>query len=173
MTSRDRREQPYRGKTPIRTGEVIPSPFPSESLPVRRDVPEGEMPSDGKQEPVQGLYIISVAARLLAMHPQTLRKYERAGLIHPPRTIGKLRLYSEQDIARLKLIKHLVDDLGMNLAGVELVLDLLSRISQARQRIAALEAQRDFRRVVTQEFDRMLQLLDVAMDNLDLPKEME
>ena len=170
MTSRDRREQPYRGKTPTRTSEVIPSPFPSESLPVRRDVPEGEIPS---QEPVEGLYIISVAARLLAMHPQTLRKYERAGLIHPPRTIGKLRLYSEQDIARLKLIKHLVDDLGMNLAGVELVLDLLGRISQARQRIAALEAQRDFRRAVTQEFDRMLQLLDVAMENLDLPRERE
>ena len=173
MTGRTRREQPYRGKTPSRTGEVIPSPFPSESLPMPRDVPTGKIPGEGNQEPVQGLYIISVAARLLAMHPQTLRKYERAGLIHPPRTIGKLRLYSEQDIARLKLIKHLVDDLGMNLAGVELVLDLLGRISQARQRIAALEAQRDFRRVVAQEFDWMLQLLDVAIENLDVPRDME
>ena len=173
MTGRTRREQPYRGKTPSRTGEVIPSPFPGESLPMRRDAPAEEIPNDGNQEPVQGLYIISVAARLLAMHPQTLRKYERAGLIHPPRTIGKLRLYSEQDIARLKLIKHLVDDLGMNLAGVELVLDLLGRISQARQRIAALEAQRDSRSVVAQEFDRMLQLLDVAMENLDFPRKME
>ena len=173
MTSRTRREQPYRAKTPSRTSEVIPSPFPGESLPMRRDVPEGKIPSEGNQKPVEGLYIISVAARLLAMHPQTLRKYERAGLIRPPRTIGKLRLYSEQDIARLKLIKHLVDDLGMNLAGVELVLDLLGRIRQARQRIAALEAQRDFRTVVAQDFDRMLQLLDVAMESLDLPREME
>ena len=148
MTSETRKEQPHSEKATGRTGEVV-------------------------QEPVEGLYIISVAARLLAMHPQTLRKYERAGLIHPPRTIGKLRLYSEQDIARLKLIKHLVDDLGMNLAGVELVLDLLGRISQAKQRIAALEAQRDFRRVVAQEFDRMLQLLDVAMDKMDFPREVK
>ena len=173
MTSRTRREQPYRGKAASRTSEIIPSPFSGNSLPVRSDVQEGKIPGEGNQEPVEGLYIISVAARLLAMHPQTLRKYERAGLIHPPRTIGKLRLYSEQDIARLKLIKHLVDDLGMNLAGVELVLDLLGRISQARQRIAALEAQRDFRRVVAQEFDWMLQLLDVAIENLDVPRDME
>ena len=170
MTGRTRREQPHREKAPGHTGETIPPPFPGESLPVRSDTHQGETSDKCSQEPVQGLYIISVAARLLAMHPQTLRKYERAGLIHPPRTIGKLRLYSEQDIARLKLIKHLVDDLGMNLAGVELVLDLLGRISQARQRIAALEAQRDFGRVVAQEFDRMLQLLDVAMDNMDFPE---
>ncbi len=173
MTNRIRREQPYRGKPPGQASEAIPSQFPGESLPMRRGMQEGEIPSEGNQEPVEGLYIISVAARLLAMHPQTLRKYERAGLIHPPRTIGKLRLYSEQDITRLRLIKHLVDDLGMNLAGVELVLDLLGRIREARQRIAALEAQRDFRRVVAQEFDRMLQLLDVAMDNFYLPREME
>ncbi len=173
MTSETRREQPHSEKATGRTGEVVPPPFPGESLPMRNDAQEGETPDKGNQEPVEGLYIISVAARLLAMHPQTLRKYERAGLIHPPRTIGKLRLYSEQDIARLKLIKHLVDDLGMNLAGVELVLDLLGRISQAKQRIAALEAQRDFRRVVAQEFDRMLQLLDVAMDNMDFPREVK
>ena len=173
MTSETRREQPHSEKAPGRTGEVVPPPFPGASLPMRSDAQEGEVPGKGNQEPVEGLYIISVAARLLAMHPQTLRKYERAGLIHPPRTIGKLRLYSEQDIARLRLIKHLVDDLGMNLAGVELVLDLLGRISQAKQRIAALEAQRDFRRVVAQEFDRMLQLLDVAMDNMDFPREVK
>ena len=164
MTSETRREQPHSEKAAGRTGE---------SLSMRNGAQEREFPGKGNQEPVEGLYIISVAARLLAMHPQTLRKYERAGLIHPPRTIGKLRLYSEQDIARLKLIKHLVDDLGMNLAGVELVLDLLGRISQAKQRIAALEAQRDFRRVVAQEFDRMLQLLDVAMDNMDFPREVK
>jgi len=79
------------------------------------------------EEP-EGLYVISVAARLLAMHPQTLRKYERAGLISPTRTVGMLRLYSEEDIVRLRLIKHLVDDLGLNIAGVNLVLALFDKL---------------------------------------------
>lgn len=72
----------------------------------------------------RGLYIISVAARLLEMHPQTLRKYERAGFLTPDRTGGMLRLYSEEDIARLQLIKYLVDELGLNLAGVQIALQL-------------------------------------------------
>ena len=67
-----------------------------------------------------GLYVISVAARLLEMHPQTLRKYERVGLVMPSRTVGMLRLYSEEDIVRLRLIKHLIGDLGLKLSGVEL-----------------------------------------------------
>ena len=79
-------------------------------------------------EKPEGLYVISVAARLLAMHPQTLRKYERAGLISPTRTVGMLRLYSEEDIVRLRLIKHLVDDLGLNIAGVNLVLTLFDKL---------------------------------------------
>ena len=74
------------------------------------------------------MYVISVAARLLEVHPQTLRKYERVGLIRPARTVGVRRLYSEEDIARLRVIKHLVDDLGLNLAGVELILDILNRL---------------------------------------------
>ena len=64
----------------------------------------------------EGVYIISVAAKILAMHPQTLRKYERAGLISPTRTIGMLRLYSTHDINKIRLIKYLVDDIGMNLS---------------------------------------------------------
>ena len=67
-----------------------------------------------------GLYIISVAARLLSMHPQTLRKYERAGFLSPSRTVGMLRLYSAEDLARLQLIKHFVEDMNLNLAGVEM-----------------------------------------------------
>ena len=73
-----------------------------------------------------GVYIISVAARLLEVHPQTLRKYERVGLVRPSRTDGMLRLYSQDDIARLKLIKYLVDDLGLNLAGVRLILNIFN-----------------------------------------------
>lgn len=72
-----------------------------------------------------GVYIISVAARLLEMHPQTLRKYERVGLVQPSRTGGHLRLYSNDDLLRLRVIRRLVDELGLNLAGVRLVLDLV------------------------------------------------
>ena len=82
-----------------------------------------------------GVYVISVAARILEMHPQTLRKYERVGLVIPSRSIGMLRLYSIEDIVRLRLIKHMVDNLGMNLAGVEFALKLLSRMIKLRERI--------------------------------------
>jgi len=68
------------------------------------------------------LYVISVASRLLALHPQTLRKYERAGFVMPSRTDGNLRLYSPEDLALLRQVKHLVDERGVNLAGVELAL---------------------------------------------------
>ena len=81
-----------------------------------------------------GLYFISMAARLLDMHPQTLRKYERLGLVRPERTIGSVRLYSSDQIARLRLIKHLVDEAGVNLAGVQRLLS----IAEAVQRIQPL-----------------------------------
>ncbi len=77
-----------------------------------------------------GLYIISVAARLLEMHPQTLRKYERVGFITPSRTLGMLRLYSAEDIEKLRIIKHLVEDRGLNLAGVELVLEIMPELKK-------------------------------------------
>ena len=66
----------------------------------------------------QDLYLISMAARMLGMHPQTLRKYERLGLIQPSRTIGSMRVYSREELDRLKAIKRLVGDGGINLAGV-------------------------------------------------------
>jgi MerR family transcriptional regulator, heat shock protein HspR len=81
-----------------------------------------------------GVYVISVVSRMLQMHPQTLRKYERAGLVRPSRTDGMLRLYSEADVQRLRLIKHLVEDLGLNLAGVELVLRMRERLEGLRSR---------------------------------------
>ncbi len=88
-------------------------------------------------EGTQGVYIISVAARLLEMHPQTLRKYERAGFLSPSRTEGMLRLYSAEDIARLRLIKHLVEILGLNLAGVELGLTIAQHVFQMERDLAA------------------------------------
>ena len=69
---------------------------------------------DFSEPNIEGVYVISVASKMLSMHPQTLRKYERVGLVRPSRTDGMLRLYSQDDIARLKLIKYLVDDLGLN-----------------------------------------------------------
>jgi MerR family transcriptional regulator/heat shock protein HspR len=88
------------------------------------------------------VFIISVAARLVEMHPSTLRKYERCGLLEPCRISGRLRLYSEEDIARLRQIKVLVEDRGINLAGVELALELSHRAEQLR-RIAAEEPDAD------------------------------
>ncbi|MDQ3095162.1 MAG: MerR family transcriptional regulator [Actinomycetota bacterium] len=78
------------------------------------------------------LFVISVAARLVEMHPQTLRKYEREGLIAPSRTQGNLRLYSDRDIERLRQVKYLVEDRGLNLAGVQLALGLTHRLRELR-----------------------------------------
>ena len=83
-----------------------------------------------RMQDTEGLYIISVAALLLEMHPQTLRKYERVGFVTPSRTIGMLRLYSAEDIERLRIVKHLVEDRGLNLAGVELVLEIMPELKK-------------------------------------------
>src|SRR5688572_20998299 len=80
------------------------------------------------------LFVISVAARLVEMHPQTLRKYEREGLIAPSRTQGNLRLYSDRDIEQLRQVKYLVEDRGLNLAGVQLALDLTRVLRAMRER---------------------------------------
>ena len=82
------------------------------------------------------LFVISVAARLVEMHPQTLRKYEREGLIAPSRTTGNLRLYSDRDIERLRQVKYLVEERGLNLAGVQLALELTQRLRDRRAVIA-------------------------------------
>jgi MerR family transcriptional regulator/heat shock protein HspR len=104
-------------------------------------------------------YFISVAARMLGMHPQTLRKYERLGLVQPSRTIGSMRLYSKEELERLKAIKRLVDDGGINLAGVQRLLS----IAEVLQRIRPLMREdslstRDARRL-SQEMDELLRML--------------
>ncbi len=103
----------------------------------------------------QGVYIISVAARILEMHPQTLRKYERIGLLSPSRTVGMLRLYSEEDLARLRLIKNLVGELGLNMAGVQLALGIFNRLLKIRVGIDKLEG-RDLRLFLQSEVDDLL-----------------
>ena len=85
-------------------------------------------------------YVISVAASILEVHPQTLRYYERAGLVQPSRSRGNIRLYSQQDIERLRLIQRLMDDLGVNLAGVEVILNMTERIKELEQEVARLRA---------------------------------
>lgn len=79
------------------------------------------------------MFVISVAARLVEMHPQTLRYYERAGLVKPKRSRGSIRLYSQRDIDRLRKIARLVDDLGVNLAGVEVILNLTEKLEHLQQ----------------------------------------
>jgi MerR family transcriptional regulator, heat shock protein HspR len=86
-------------------------------------------------------YMISVAAELVGMHPQTLRIYEQKGLVRPKRTAGNTRLYSEDDLARLRVIQKLTSDLGLNLAGVELVLRLEDELKKAHGRIERLQRQ--------------------------------
>ncbi len=110
----------------------------------------------------QGLYIISVAAQLLEMHPQTLRKYERAGFIEPPR-MGTLRLYSQDDIARLRLIKYLVEDLELNLAGVELALDMTNKLLNLRTKLASETGEGAAKQHALKGIDEVLGILGVEV----------
>jgi MerR family transcriptional regulator/heat shock protein HspR len=108
----------------------------------------------------QDLIFISVAARMLGMHPQTLRKYERLGLVQPTRTIGSMRLYSREELERIKLIKRLVDEAGINLAGVQRLLSIGDVVQRLRPLMhAGGRSTRDRRRRVTQEFDELIRML--------------
>jgi len=89
-------------------------------------------------EPV---YLISVVSKILNIHPQTLRQYEREGLIKPGRTEGKMRLYSQRDIDKLKLILSLIRELGVNLAGVEVILQLKEEIENLQKEIEKIKKQ--------------------------------
>jgi MerR family transcriptional regulator, heat shock protein HspR len=87
------------------------------------------------------MYMISVAAELVGMHPQTLRIYEAKGLVRPKRTPGGTRLYSEADVERLQIVQRLTTELGLNLAGVELVLRLEDELRKAHAQVERLQAQ--------------------------------
>jgi MerR family transcriptional regulator/heat shock protein HspR len=91
--------------------------------------------------PERGRYMISVAAELVGMHPQTLRLYEAKGLLAPGRTPGGTRLYSEADVERLRLIQRLTTELGLNLAGVEHVLRLEDELRRMQAQMDRLERQ--------------------------------
>lgn len=127
-------------ETPARPADTsLAAPQPPDT-PAAPDAPAAGDAADGGDDnmlPVEGVYIISVAARILDMHPQTLRKYERLGLIRPGRTLGMLRLYSAEDIRKLRLIRHLADEMGLNLAGVEFALAAVQNLLTMRQRLDA------------------------------------
>ena len=84
-------------------------------------------------------YMISVAAELVGMHPQTLRIYEQKGLVRPKRTAGNTRLYSDADVERLRLVQRLTTELGLNLAGVERVLHMEDELQRMRRRLERME----------------------------------
>jgi MerR family transcriptional regulator/heat shock protein HspR len=92
----------------------------------------------------RAVYIISVAAELAGVHPQTLRIYERKGLLRPARTPGNTRRYSERDIVRLQMIQKLTQEHGLNLAGVKMIVEMEDQLERMRRRMDALD--RDFRK---------------------------
>src|SRR5438477_821509 len=96
-----------------------------------------------EMDPKRGVYMISVAAELAGMHPQTLRIYETRGLITPKRSPKNTRLYSQQDVDRLRRIQELTSEMGMNLAGVERVFELEEEIERMRLRMRQLEKEAD------------------------------
>ncbi len=95
----------------------------------------------GERHEDRAVYIISVAAELAGVHPQTLRIYERRGLLRPKRTSGNTRRYSERDIARLQMIQELTQRQGVNLAGVKAIMDMQVEIEELRRRAAELETE--------------------------------
>lgn len=89
----------------------------------------------------QPVFVISVAAELSHMHPQTLRMYERKGLVVPKRTTGKSRLYSKSDIEKLKNIQYLTQEIGINLAGVKQIIELKNQLEEAEENLRAAQAE--------------------------------
>jgi MerR family transcriptional regulator/heat shock protein HspR len=115
-------------------------------------------------------YMISVAAELVGMHPQTLRVYEAKGLVRPRRTPGNTRLYSEADLERLRLIQRLTTELGLNLAGVETVLRLQDELARLQTRMERLEAElREEIQSVHRRYRREIVLYTDPTDTLPQP----
>jgi MerR family transcriptional regulator/heat shock protein HspR len=107
----------------------------------------------------EDIFFISVAARILGMHPQTLRKYERLGLVQPSRTVGSMRVYSRDELDRLKAIKRLVDDGGINLAGVQRLLSIAEVVQRIRPLMREDGLSSRENRRLAQELDQLMRLL--------------
>jgi len=98
---------------------------------------------DGVDDDDQPIYVISIAARLVGMHQQTLRYYERAGLVEPKRTGGNIRMYSNSDIERIRQIQRWIDDFGVNLAGAEIMMRMNAQIRMLQEELASVRAELD------------------------------
>ena len=109
----------------------------------------------------QRLYLISMAAEMLGMHPQTLRKYERLGLVQPTRTVGSMRVYDRQELERLRLIKHLVDELGINLAGVQRLLAIADVVRDMQSVTDGEQSPRSQLRKLSDDLRRLTTLLEL------------
>lgn len=94
-----------------------------------------------QEENIEPRYVISIAARMVGVQTHTLRYYEKIGIIEPSRSRGKIRLYSENDIVLLRRVRSLLDDLGINLAGVEVILRLSNHLVELQQRVEEMEAE--------------------------------
>ena len=111
---------------------------------------------DAKPASDDGVYMISVAAELAGMHPQTLRIYESRGLVEPERTSGGTRRYSQEDVERLRRIQELTTEMGMNLAGVEKVFELEQELDRMRERMRRIERQAErMRKEMQEEIERV------------------
>lgn len=116
----------------------------------------------------RAVYIISVAAELAGMHPQTLRIYERKGLLSPERTAGNTRRYSDRDISRLRMIQDLTQQRGINLAGVKMIMDLRAELERTRRRAQRLEQELARTRAVAEEMARSASEVAAARQRAEL-----
>ena len=165
MNPQPRTRVENRAGTPDQTPPTRPNDTDISPAQPTNDPANGLGSNDQAVIEVQGVYIISVAARILDMHPQTLRKYERLGLINPGRTIGMLRLYSTEDIKKVRLIRYLSDELGLNLAGVEFALAAFDNMSAIKQRMdGRLEGIPAAQQVVQEEMDLLFNSLNLPVD---------
>ena len=104
----------------------------------------------------QGLYMISIASELIGVHPQTLRLYEKLGLIKPSRSKGRVRLYSDEDIEKIRQIQRLTQEVGVNLAGVEVILNMIDKMETMRSQME--EEIRRMKEEMEYEFKRMAEI---------------
>jgi len=124
---------------------------------VRRQLREARPSAQQQVEGPGSHYVISVAARMASVHPQTLRHYERVGLINPARTGGNIRLYSDEDIHRLRQIKRLMEELGVNLAGVEVIMNMTDRME--RQQREYEDRVREMEQQFQQDVERLKRII--------------
>lgn len=124
----------------------------------------GAVDSEDPVLDIGGVYIISVAARILEVHPQTLRKYERLGLINPGRTLGMLRLYSIEDIRKVRLIQRL-GNMGLNLAGIEFALSAAENLHRLNHRLQALVEDSNLKDHIEMEVEALLRSLHLSVED--------